>query len=241
MILSLSGKAGVGKDEVASIIQKLTTPKPYRNVQNEFGNDAREYGGKYILEEEKSPWVIKKWAGVLRKVTSIMLGMDEAFTYTDEFKAMTLPEEWQVDNPYEIPYTGRFFLQVLGTDSVRNGLHPNAWVNALMSGYKPSEPLHDIPHVAVPVMPLWIISDTRFPNELKAVKDKNGITIRINRDLPTADYKTLEQLHPSETALDDAEFDYVIDNNGTIEELEEKVRQILLKEGILPSFSRSIK
>jgi len=34
--------------------------------------------------------------------------------------------------------------------------------------------------------------------------------------------------HPSETALDDYEFDYVIDNNGSIEELVEKVKQLKL-------------
>jgi DNA-directed RNA polymerase subunit L len=39
--------------------------------------------------------------------------------------------------------------------------------------------------------------------------------------------------HPSETALDNANFDYVINNNGTIEELVEKVRDILVKEKII--------
>ena len=39
--------------------------------------------------------------------------------------------------------------------------------------------------------------------------------------------------HESETALDKEEFDYVIDNNGTLEELKEKVKEILIKEGIL--------
>ena len=35
--------------------------------------------------------------------------------------------------------------------------------------------------------------------------------------------------HFSETALDDTQFDYVIENNGTIEELVEKVKIILNK------------
>ena len=37
----------------------------------------------------------------------------------------------------------------------------------------------------------------------------------------------------SETVLDNAEFDYVIQNDGTIEELINKVREILIKEKIL--------
>lgn len=73
----------------------------------------------------------------------------------------------------------------------------------------------------------FIITDTRFPNELKAVKDREGITIRVNRpDLA-------ENSHPSETSLDSATFDYIIDNNGTIEELIDKVKEILIKEKII--------
>lgn len=129
--------------------------------------------------------------------------------------------------------TIRDFLQVVGTECLRDTLHKNIHVISLMSGYKRQPhngPTRDMKY------PLWIISDTRFPNELKAVKDKNGITIRVNRPgLKSTD------LHPSETALDNVEYDYVIDNDGTIQELEDKVRQILLKEGILPSLSRSIK
>ena len=43
----------------------------------------------------------------------------------------------------------------------------------------------------------------------------------------------LLNLHPSETALDDAEFDYEIINDGTIEDLIEKVKEILIKENII--------
>ena len=40
-------------------------------------------------------------------------------------------------------------------------------------------------------------------------------------------YKTLNN-HPSETALDNYKFDEVIENNGSIEELIEKVKQLNL-------------
>jgi hypothetical protein len=42
-----------------------------------------------------------------------------------------------------------------------------------------------------------------------------------------------KMLHPSETALDDAKFDYTIENNGTLDELVEKVRVILIREKII--------
>ena len=89
----------------------------------------------------------------------------------------------------------------------------------------------------------------RFPNEYDAVKI-HGITIRINREIKinfsddtvTAAEISLNALakinqtgiyHPSETALDNAEFDYTIENNGTLEDLIEKVKQILTKEKII--------
>lgn len=90
----------------------------------------------------------------------------------------------------------------------------------------------------------WIITDTRFPNELKAIKDRGGISIRVNRlfvteiigenkvswtPIPTVDYIP----HESETALDNAKFDYTIDNSGTIEGLIKKVKEILIKEKII--------
>jgi hypothetical protein len=98
--------------------------------------------------------------------------------------------------------------------------------------------------------PNWIITDLRFENELKAVKDKGGITIRINRDLPCEVCKKTKAeqrrklcyeitcpngrpKHESETALDNAEFDYTIQNDGTIEDLILKVKEILTKEHII--------
>ena len=89
--------------------------------------------------------------------------------------------------------------------------------------------------------PNWIITDMRFPNELKAVKDRNGITIRVNRpDVLTNSItgksfpiKVHRKEHESETSLDSAIFDYVIQNDGTLEDLIQKVREILILEKII--------
>ena len=67
-------------------------------------------------------------------------------------------------------------------------------------------------------LPNWIISDLRFKNELQAIKDRGGITIRVNRLNSTNQnghtyINKKDRTHPSETALDDATFDYIIDNN----------------------------
>jgi hypothetical protein len=149
--------------------------------------------------------------------------------------------------------TPRILMQLLGTEAGRDIIHPNIWVNSLMSEYKPKgEMIGKYPNpLSVKYtqnFPNWIITDNRFPNETKRVKKERGITIKIERNfnLRHPDYNSLEEvkdkntelykqlIHYSETALDDYnEWDYIIHNNGTIEELIEQIKQILEKENII--------
>ncbi|MEI7614947.1 MAG: hypothetical protein WCK63_18760 [Betaproteobacteria bacterium] len=206
-----------GKDTVGSIIQDYTTRS---------SGHVKIIDGKPVPIMGPSRFTIKKWAGKLKTIASMMTGIEvERFEEMD-FKMTDLGPEW--DSPEGIPMTVREFLQKLGTEAIRNGLHTNAWVNALMSDYVTFTAV-DKDNVMTHLNYFdWIITDTRFPNELKAVKDKGGITIQVRRGP-----KPTGPLHPSETALDDAEFDYVIDNNGTMEELAVKVSMILIAENII--------
>lgn len=69
----------------------------------------------------------------------------------------------------------------------------------------------------------FIITDMRFPNELKAVKDRGGITIRVERP------GLVESNHLSETSLDSATFDFIINNDGSIDDLLLSIKKILKK------------
>ena len=134
----------------------------------------------------------------------------------------------------------REFLQKLGTEAMRDGLHKEVWVNALFADYKwYTKEWDELGNETLGAYPNWIITDMRFPNELDAVILREGITIRVVRphgytNPHTGEYKEMPlSYHSSETALDDAEFDYEILNDGTIEDLIEKVREILIKENII--------
>ena len=148
-----------------------------------------------------------------------------------------------------IKLTPRLLLQLLGTECGRNIIHPNIWVNALFADYKPVKDKlleGEVRKVREEdlVYPNWIITDVRFTNEVEAIKERGGIVIRVERlteEQKIASLKTranrpnnaiklaLKNEHPSETALDDYDgFDYVIENNGSIEELVEKVKQLNL-------------
>ena len=117
--------------------------------------------------------------------------------------------------------TIRDVMQVLGTDLLRQGFNNNIHIAMTLGTMKENKN--------------YIITDTRFPNELKAVKDRGGITIRVDRPrivgirhtLKDGTYKDeIIKEHESETALDDATFDYYINNNGSLEELIEEVVKI---------------
>ena len=147
-------------------------------------------------------------------------------------------------------YTYRELLQYLGTDLLRNQLHGNVWVNALMSNYKSyrvnirygyTNEGDRIPLEEITKLPNWIITDVRFPNEAKAIKDRDGIVIKVIRndknkwiDKEEWDFNSKGiKPHESETALDNYKFDYVIDNNNTFDTLISSVRSILDKENII--------
>ena len=152
-------------------------------------------------------------------------------------------------------WTPRLMLQVLGTQVGRQILHPQIWVNSLMSDYKPLVSVHPVlldlgssnaqlekmgPSIPIEY-PSWIITDTRFPNELEAVEKRNGVTIRVTRPKPREVFlmnayetiNTFTKEHASESALDSSVFQYELSNDGTMEDLIDKVRDILIKENLL--------
>lgn len=268
MIIALSGKIGSGKDLVGKIIQYLTSDL-YKVDGFEF-TEWLNYGK--TEEDYDNTWKVVKFADKLKDIVCILLNCTREQLEDRDFKEKELGEEWwYYVNSFGayIPYVGhtlgskthlvkltpRLMLQLIGTECMREVIHPNVWVNALMSKYLPAASLQLIEmdfgksdyvkEVGNPIptgYPNWIITDMRFPNELNAVRSKSGINIRINRNCPECNGNNYHKLscskqfkieHPSEIALDKAEFDYIIDNDSTIEELIEKVKDILIKEKLL--------
>lgn len=298
MLIGISGKMGSGKNLVCTIIQGLTAAKKH-NIENL----SFEWIKKYYIN---SIWEQKAFASKLKQTASLLTGIPVEKFEDQEFKNTPIGEDWLVhwyidrvgqkhltlsaeeaimaDGRYsgQDLLTPRLLLQIIGTECIRDKVHPNAWVNALFADYKYEIHRSEVPTRAAGfidqhVYPNWIITDMRFPNELEAVKSRGGITIRVNRftsikndlvyfkndasDSPiNGIYRVLEvkkdnctliddktgysfgawfeeisklKEHKSETALDIAEFDYVIENNSTIEDLIHTVSLILTKEKII--------
>jgi len=79
--------------------------------------------------------------------------------------------------------------------------------------------------------PPFLLTDVRFPRELDAVWNAHGVMIRIVSDLAVMEQRLGEHFHhihqTNETLLDNVdEWDFVIENNGTLEELREGVAEV---------------
>lgn len=230
-LIGISGYIGSGKDTVAKTIQYLTTEKG----ANEFSlQDYLTDSSSYLYKGNN--WQIKKYAGKLKQIASILTGIPIKKFEDQEFKKTYLGEEWntifpvidfitkeKTDEIFE-RMTVRKLLQKLGTEAMRDGLHTNVWVNALFADYKPIETSKFPITEDSLIYPNWIISDLRFPNEFDAIKSRGGICIRVNRSLCIAGIKPT---HPSEIALNDHKFDYEIQNDGSIEDLVIEVEKML--------------
>jgi hypothetical protein len=274
MIISISGKMGSGKDTVGTIIQGLnmsldrdvihhhaTNNIPFDNTSGwevrKFADKLKDIACMLIgctreqLEDQefKKTMLGSEWDQYRGWSVDGIPPLDPSKTYpmTKTAKLYSTKEQAMevvsmLHKGYDLEQmTVRAFLQKLGTDAMRNNLHENVWVNALMCDYR------GIPADRAPNgwdYPNWIITDTRFPNELEAVKKRNGITIRVGRpsSCVCVDDTAIDCLvecdkkrsnHPSETALDNVEFDYEIVNDGSIDDLISKVKVILIKESVL--------
>jgi len=257
-IIGISGKIGSGKDTIAKIIQYLT--------------------GDFIFEEDKfnidksyehySSWKVKKFAGKLKQIVSLLTGISIEDLEKEEIKNKELGEEWiryayasgftkddkgnttmlstdcdkeryelelktNWQTAYKVHYTPRLLLQRIGSECLRDIIHPNVHINALFSDYRINFEAKNINKWGKNLEDKWLITDLRFPNEAQSILDRDGILIRANRWREDHFEYNIKE-HISETALDNYKgFHYTINNNGTIEELIEKVREILIKEKII--------
>jgi len=214
-LIGISGKIGTGKDTVATLINIICRYPDFSTstIEHFYTNN-----NKFISKM----WEIKKFAGKLKSVASILTGIPEHKFEDQEFKKALLGPEWGLvskDNPLnsidpfkDIEFNNlmsvREFLQKLGTDAMRKGLHSNTWVNALFTTYSSSSK--------------WIVTDVRFANEADAIKSRGGLLIRMVKN-----NTEVKSDHASETNLDDFNFDIYLVNEGSLGDLIEKVKEIV--------------
>lgn len=238
-LIAINGYSGSGKDLVGRIIQYL--------IFKQVSGSDEEFKISYSLAryDTWSGWEIKKYAAKLKQIASILTGIPVEKFEDQEFKKTNLGPEWdyptkftvqqghpRIDSEYK-PRQVRNFLQILGTEAIRDQIHPNTWGNALFVDYIPNTFPNSTTGRLELEWPKWIITDLRYVNEAEIAKSKGSILIRVNRE----GCKPINN-HPSENSLDNYNFDYYIENNGTIENLIEIVRKFLIDIKVLEKDDR---
>jgi hypothetical protein len=180
----------------------------------------------------------ESFANSLKDAVSMVFGWDRTMLEGRTAQAREWREQvdpWWAERLNMPHLTPRWVLQYWGTEVCRKGFHDNIWITSLENKLRNSK--DNI-----------VISDCRFPNEIKSIKDANGIVIRVKRG-PEPDWyqdavnmnagdrnmsyaisserMKRTKIHASETAWVGTNFDYELDNNGTIDDLFSQIKSII--------------
>jgi len=139
-------------------------------------------------------------------------------------------DSWWAERLKMPELTPRLVLQLWGTEVCRRSFHDDIWIASLEARLRNSR--DNI-----------VISDCRFPNEIKAIKQAGGKVVWVQRgELPSwyimagkannGDAFAAEKLkslgiHASETAWVGTNFDYIVDNNSTVDDLYNRIASIV--------------
>ena len=203
MIIGICGLIGSGKDTVADYLVNV----------HEFRRES--------------------FAGTLKDAVAAVFGWDRTLLEgrtkaSREWREQ--PDEWWSKRLGQ-EITPRWVLQYWGTEVLRRGFHDDIWIAAIENKIRNS------PDNVV-------LSDCRFPNEITSLRSIGGVILRTCRG-PEPDWYNLalqenlqqsenarqelikRRVHVSESAWIGTEFDYVLDNNGSMDELYAQVDRII--------------
>lgn len=145
-------------------------------------------------------------------------------------------DTWWAERLNKPTLTPRWVLQYWGTEVCRQGFHDDIWIASLENRLLKTK--DDI-----------VISDVRFPNEIKAIKRAGGKVVRIVRGSDPEWYNDAKLANAGESVIGSAiarakmrstgihssewswignGIDFEIDNNGTIDSLFEQIKNRVL-------------
>jgi hypothetical protein len=178
------------------------------------------------------------FANTLKDAVSHVFGWDRTLLEGRTAEARAWREqvdEWWA-NRLDMPnLTPRLMLQLWGTEVCRSGFHDDIWIASLENKIRKTK--DNI-----------VISDVRFPNEIKAIHNAGGLVVRIKRGVDPEWYNDavnmnagqsnmswmisksrIEKLniHASETAWVGGNIDHTVYNDSTIDDLFAQIKDLL--------------
>jgi len=181
------------------------------------------------------------FASSLKDAVSYVFGWDRILLEGRTSEARKWREQidtWWAERLNMPNLTPRWVLQYWGTDVLRQNFHDEIWIASLENKIRKTQ--DNI-----------VISDVRFPNEISAIHNAGGVVIRVKRGPEPEWYEdalsvnrgenrnsswSLSQtrlekfgIHASETAWVGGDIDYVMENDGTIDQLFTQLEAVLNK------------
>jgi hypothetical protein len=180
------------------------------------------------------------FANTLKDAVAHVFGWDRTLLEGRTSEARAWREEidpWWAERLNMPKLTPRWVLQQWGTEVCRASFHDDIWIASLENKMRKTK--DNI-----------VISDVRFPNEIKAIHNAGGLVIRVKRGEdpewfdaavsanagPDANptwslsRRKLEvlKIHASETAWVGGNIDHIVSNDGTIDELFDQIKNLVL-------------
>jgi hypothetical protein len=181
----------------------------------------------------------ESFANTLKDAVSMVFGWDRTMLEGRTKQAREWREQvdpWWAERLNMPNLTPRLMLQLWGTEVCRKGFHDDIWIASLENKLRNSK--DDI-----------VISDCRFPNEIKSIRAAGGIIVWVKRGPLPEWYEWAESankgdsgnfnwatskskleragIHASETAWVGTDFDAILDNNGSIDDLFDQVKGLV--------------
>jgi hypothetical protein len=202
MIIGICGLIGAGKDTIADYLVNI----------HEFRRES--------------------FAGTLKDAVAAVFGWDRVMLEGRTRASRAWREQpdawWSARLGREI--TPRWVLQHWGTEVCRRAFHDDVWIASLENKLRNT-------------MDSVVISDCRFPNEIRAIRNQGGIVVRVMRGSDPEWYAVAAQanagdaaagaglstfgIHRSETAWIGTEFDAVLENNASMDDLYQHVNDLV--------------
>lgn len=187
-----------------------------------------------ILIQERG-YTRLSFADAVKDAVSVIFGWPRELLEGDTQESRAFREStdgfWSERFGYTV--TPRYMLQLMGTEAGRDVFNEDLWV------FTVEKRMQGMKNVVLP--------DVRFPNEIEFIKSRGGKVIRVVRGpepewydlahaannisflhMPEANEEMVNLgIHYSEWAWIGQEFDHVLDNNGTMDDLKVNLNKFL--------------
>ncbi len=209
-VILISGKARSGKDTLADFM--------YDQIKL-IGLSVEKYKISGLMKKwarqdfDKVAHKLKTIATSIENLSEVMFDLKDHVHESCLSRIKELTRELILPDDYEVKTDlSRILLQTYGTDIFQNRVDPDFWSK------KAYEEISSLKSEYV------IVTDIRWPSNLEIIGQiPNCVSIRIDRNTITNGKE-----HESETALNEwTSWDYVVQNDSTIEELEKSAAVIL--------------